>query len=108
MTTYAQLNIGRNIGDEPMDLGKWHEFIEDAATALVYAAYGDNTDTLKRTVEVHTGLGRYIGDDGHIVVEDSAHVSLFCPEKFDLEYLEHRARKLESRYSQDMVAVIHN
>lgn len=103
-TTYAQINIGRNVGDVPMDSATWAEFIREARVALAesvdwtdttvsYWAYGDT--------QVHLGTGEWDG-----VAEDSAHVSLYTERGMHVGNIERWARDMAATYGQDSIAII--
>ena len=103
--TYAQLNIGRNIGGAPMSDKRWQEFISRAKVALNIAARGVVTDlvALVGNCEVHLGTGEWQG-----VAEESAHISLYNADGFYVQLLEVMAGKLADKFGQDLVAVVTN
>lgn len=107
-TTYAQSNIGRNIENTPMSLDEWHRFISDTADAPATAARThpdrDRAD-LTSNVEVHTGVGTWVGVDG-AVTEESAKVALYAPEGIDLDNLMIRTESLAAMWRQDSIAVV--
>lgn len=105
--TYAQLNIGRNVGTVPMDDTQWGRFIEHAKAALAYGAGEDRRwfpaerDARIAQAQVHYGTGEWAG-----VAEDSAHVSLFAEDGIDVAKLQAMASDLASMFEQDAIAVI--
>lgn len=110
-TTYAQLNIGRNVGNTPMGAKRWDTFVNAAALRLALAAthsYGDPATgspdqaiELADSAEVHWGTGTW-----HGVAEESARISLYHEGGIDIKYLEHMACALATVYKQDAIAVI--
>lgn len=101
---YAQINIGRNVGTEPMDAVTWAEFIEEARVALAEAA--DPADSAApcwhyEATQVHRGTGEWGG-----VREDSAHVSLFVEGGVHVGYLRRWARDAAATYGQDAIAIV--
>ena len=103
--TYAQLNIGRNIGGKPMSDKRWQDFILRASSALSIAARGGDNDlvALVDNCEVHLGTGEWQG-----VAEESAHISLYNADGFYALLLEIMAGKLADMFDQDLVAVVTN
>lgn len=103
-TTYAQLNIGRNVGTEPMSPWMWEWFADGAANALMgatHVAAGGRTTVGRDDVQIHHGRGVWDG-----VAEDSAHVSLFWADGLDVDYIRTTAASLAQMFGQDAVAVI--
>lgn len=104
---YVQVNIGRNYNtsnreslDQPpltFSDAKWSEFVNTIRTAIDFAARG----TYSPTIEVHYGKGSWSGG-----VEESAHVSSFNPDGFDLEALRFMIEDARFTYSQDAIALI--
>lgn len=107
MIQYAQLNIGRNMGAEPMDSTLWLAFIQQASHALAHAAGEHRMADAERwqarikEVQVHSGTGDWDG-----VPEDSAHVSLFAPDGIDVDKLRELAAILAAHYGQEAIALI--
>lgn len=116
--TYAQFNIGRNVGTTPMSLERWSAFISDACHALSMSALRADGQTLmdiEPRVEIHKGKGTWIDTNGNEIMEDSAHISLYWSDGplpwqtgFDLGKIRYYAAQLASDYDQDLVAVITN
>ena len=103
-TQYAQLNIGRNVGDVPMDAATWAEFIREARVALAESVV--DTDGMRSTwlydnTQAHYGRGEWGG-----VAEDSAHVSLFAEQGMHVGNLKRWARDMAATYGQDAIALI--
>lgn len=103
-TTYAQLNIGRNIGTDPMSDAQWQGFINDCILALSVAADTTNTDvtySVAGDVQVHYGKGDWIG-----MVEESAHLSLFWDKGIDVDNLTSMLPRIAANHEQDAIAVV--
>ncbi len=108
--SYLQVNVGRNVNDEPMDDQDWTEFTESIALKLATTVVGNNRVTrdhyteILSQVEYHTGMGTWDG-----VTEESCHISLFSPAEIDPGYLRELRIYLENTkryYSQDAIALI--
>lgn len=97
---YVQVNIGRNVEESPMSAERWDEFINHAIMVVTDAANGDKLKANK-AIEVHRGNGNWDG-----VPEDSAHISLFWADGFDLVGLRAYLRILKQLYVQDNIALI--
>lgn len=92
---YVQVNIGRNVGDEPMPNNLWIQFQQDVAEAIAYATVIGGM----QAVQVHTGKGEWNG-----VEEESAHLSTFAD--VDLFKLRTELARLKRAYKQDAIALI--
>lgn len=105
--TYAQLNIGRNVGTEPMTDWLWEWFVDGAANLLVEAVKirsfaSEARPTVKRSdVQVHRGQGEWDG-----VTEDSAHVSLYWQHGIDTDLLTGALPSLAHMFGQDAIALV--
>ena len=102
--TYAQLNIGRNVGNMPMDSATWAEFIREARVALAESVVFDDgapSEWLYDSTQAHMGMGEWGG-----VTEDSAHVSLYTERGMYVGNLERLARDMAATYGQDSIALI--
>jgi len=106
-TQYAQLNIGRGVGNDGVTMAAdvWERFVGACVDALAYAArdpYAGITRTeMAGRVEVHHGSGVWQG-----VREDSAHVSLFSEHGIDTGKLRDSVAELAYDYGQDAIALI--
>lgn len=101
---YAQLNIGRNVNNEPMPDWVWEWFQDGAANVLIEAtrrAAGGMSGATRDDVQVHTGRGKWDG-----VPEDSAHVSLFWEAGIDADHIRQMASVVARMFGQDAVAII--
>lgn len=104
-TQYAQLNIGRNVGTEPMAADVWERFAGACADALAYAARdlmaGVTRTAMRADVQTHYGTGVWEG-----VREDSAHVSLFSVHGIDVATLRESVAELAHDYGQGAIALV--
>lgn len=91
---YIQVNIGRNIDNEPMEVIKWGGFINDVKDAIYHSSESAGS------IEVHHGTGVW---DGH--EEDSVHVSLLAY-RLDTDLLENLLASLAQEYGQESIALI--
>lgn len=100
---YVQINIGRNVNDEPMPDDVWEGFINHVVTELVYSANGvhDRFISVVNSVEIHRGRGVWDG-----VPEDSAHISLYWGEGFNVYYLRKQLADVRDLYQQKSIALI--
>lgn len=104
VTQYAQLNIGRNVKDEPMVDWLWEWFQDGAANVLLEAtrkAAGGMSGATRADIQVHHGRGEWDG-----VPEDSAHISLFWEDGMDADHIRHLAGVVARMFGQDAIAVI--
>lgn len=92
---YVQVNIGRNIGGEPMDAGLWDRFIGAVSRALM-----TNTDGPNRVLETHKGSGTWDGE------EESAHLSIIGADAVYMRSLKDALKDIRVLYMQDHVALI--
>ena len=102
--TYAQLNIGRNVGNVPMDDKRWEWFVSAAQSVLMGAQHRipcGHGDALRTEVHLHLGAGVWGG-----VAEESAHVSLYWETGMDADYITEQAGVMARMFDQDAVAVI--
>ena len=103
-TQYAQLNIGRNVGTEPMLDWVWEWFTDGAANVLLEATRrvaGCMSGATRADVQVHFGRGEWDG-----VAEDSAHVSLFWADGMDVSHIREASALLARMFQQDAIAVV--
>lgn len=106
-TQYAQLNIGRGVGNDGVTMAAdvWERFVGACGDALAYAARdlaaGVTRTEMAGRVEVHHGSGVWQG-----VREDSAHVSLFNEHGISIAALRESVADLAHDYGQDAVALI--
>lgn len=102
--TYARLNIGRNVGFEPMDDKQWEWFISTAQSVLMGAQHRvpvTNGNAQRDHVQVHRGTGYWGG-----LPEESAHVSLYWDRGMDADYITEQAGVMARMFDQDAIAVI--
>ena len=102
--TYAQLNIGRNVGSVPMDDKQWEWFIGTAQSVLMGAQHRvpvTNGNAQRDDVQVHRGAGVWGG-----VAEESAHVSLYWETGMDADYITEQASVMARMFEQDAIAVV--
>ena len=105
ISTYAQLNIGRNVGDVPMSDANWSWFKDSVADALassVRMLHDVPRIEVRARIETHSGLGQW----GEIDPEESAHISIYWPGGLDVDYINDQARTLAAMFDQDAIAVI--
>lgn len=95
MAQYIQVNMGRNVDDEPMDADTWAAFRAAVAIAITNACQDD----ILPDIEAHAGAGTW-GD----VPEESLHLSAFGA--FDVRALRGQLRVIRARYGQDAIALI--
>ena len=104
VVTYAQLNIGRNVGNVPMDDKRWEWFISTAQSVLMGAQHRvpvTSGNAQRDDVQVHRGAGVWGG-----VAEESAHVSLYWETGMDADYITEQAGVMARMFDQDAIAVI--
>lgn len=104
VTTYAQLNIGRNVKNEPMSDWMWEWFQDGTVNVLIgatHVAAAGRSGVKREDVQVHTGRGEWDG-----VPEDSAHISLFWEDGMDVEHIRYQAGVVARTFGQDAIAVI--
>lgn len=104
VVTYAQLNIGRNVGSVPMDDKQWDWFISTAQSVLMGAQHRipvNHGNAQRDDVQVHRGARVWGG-----VAEESAHVSLYWETGMDADYITEQAGVMARMFDQDAVAVI--
>ena len=98
---YIQVNIGRNIGTEPMDDKSWSTFKGRVAYAIYNSANCWEAFVIRTNVELHDGMGRYNG-----ITEDSSHISSYWEDGFDLDQLREELRTVRDIYGQDSIALL--
>ena len=105
VTTYAQLNIGRNVGNTPMPQDRWEWFVNTAQSVLMGAQHrvagSPSGESQRADTQVHYGAGIWGG-----VAEESAHISLFWEQGMDADYIREQAAVVARMFEQDAVAVI--
>lgn len=105
LTTYAQLNIGRNVGNTPMDDSRWEWFVSTAQSILMGAQHrvggSPAGESQRKDTQVHYGAGIWGG-----VAEESAHISLFWEQGMDVDYIREQAGVIARMFEQDAIAVI--
>jgi|GEM_PF-2453751 len=98
----VQVNIGRNVGDEPMPERRWRRLV-GLVHGLVGALTGDGT----HVDEPHYGSGEWVDDAGVTVREDSAYVFAFGDSaEWDLEGLADALAILADEFGQDAIALV--
>ena len=108
------MRIGRNVGTVPMDDERWESFIGQARAVLDGVAAGldrGRVEPFTQWTEVHIGQGTWTADDGSVVVEQSAVVSLFTSSSLldrlgTDRMLVDAAAELAAEFEQDAVAVV--
>lgn len=104
-TTYAQLNVGRNVGSVPMDDSRWKWLVSTAQSVLMGAQHlvGNSPmgNAQRGDTQVHYGAGCWGG-----VAEESAHISLFWEQGMRVEYIREQAAVVARMFEQDAIAVI--
>lgn len=98
--SYLQVNIGRNVGNEPMNDDDWEQFQQDVATAIRRSIKSDSRVNESLPFEFHEGQGNWMG------AEESCHISLFDERGFDLGGLRADLVHIKLHYRQDAVALI--
>lgn len=98
---YIQVNIGRNIGNTPMPVEKWQELQGRVMFVISVAAFNWEDFDLEASIETHLGTGSYNG-----ITEESAHISSYWEEGFDIEYLKKDLAKIRDWFEQDTIALI--
>lgn len=105
ITQYAQLNIGRNVGDIPMAQDRWEWFVNTAQSILMGAQHrvggSPAGESHRKDTQVHYGAGIWGG-----VAEESAHVSLFWEHGMDADHIREQAAIVARMFEQDAIAVI--
>ena len=98
---YIQVNIGRNIGNVPMQPNPWESFIAAVQDALVNHRGSLDLSNLD-DLEMHSGEGTW--EDG--TIEESLHISgLFRP-NYDLDGLRETLKAVRQAYGQEAVALL--
>ena len=90
---YVQVNIGRNVDNEPMSSGLWNDFV--TAVSDVIAECSDI-----KSIETHFGVGYWDGG-----MEDSCHVSALAT-FVDVDTLREQVGYVVAEFGQDAVALI--
>ena len=90
---YVQVNIGRNVGDEPMSSELWNDFVTAASNVIA-----DCSDI--KSIETHFGVGYWEGG-----MEDSCHVSALAS-FVDVDTLREQLGYVAAEFGQDAVALI--
>ena len=105
VTTYAQLNIGRNVGNTPMAQDRWEWFVNMAQFILIGAQHriggSPAGDSQWADTQVHYGTGIWNG-----ATEESAHISLFWEQGMDVDYIREQAGAVARMFEQEAIAVI--
>lgn len=99
-TQYVQVNVGRNVGTDPMPEQVWHAFLWDVTSDLTASVRG----TFDNPFQLHEGTGAWIDADGQRIEEDSAHVSIIAD--IDAYALRLALAATAKRYGQDAIALI--
>jgi hypothetical protein len=113
--TIIEFRIGRNIGTVPMEQDRWDRCVREAVSILEGVAAGVAVrrvvEPLVCWTEVHRGAGTWRADDGSVVREESAVVSLYV--EADLlelagvrEVLVDFAAELAGEFGQEAVALV--
>lgn len=106
---YVQVNIGRNVGTEPMSAQRWQDFQQDVISSLngfqLYLDY----KAPAITYEIHSATGTWDG-----IEEESAHISTLVdtsksegrPLANAFTHLNKDLRDIAARYDQEAIALI--
>ena len=98
---YVQVNVGRNVGGEPMTDELWDRFHADVTLALLNAYRGSGVPN----VSVHTGEGFWNDETtGELMSEESAYISTFAD--IDAYALRVDLARIRDEYGQDAIALI--
>lgn len=111
---YVQINIGRGIDGEPMNMVMWEQFISDVADSLraagknhlVRDVFGatmwlQSTVVADMPIEVHKGGGYWAGES-----EESAHISTYWESGFRFDILKSDLLDLGGKYGQNTIALV--
>ncbi len=108
---YIQVNIGRNVGDKPLEIVAWENFQNSCRAALYQSANGNfwsesptgrkNREVFFDAVEYHHGSGTW--ENG---VEESCHISVFWEYGFDLDNLLELLKDVKDYFEQEAIALI--
>lgn len=90
---YVQVNIGRNIRNEPMPLYLWNDFVSAISNAIA-----DCSDI--KSIETHYGHGYWDGG-----MEESCHVSALAT-FVDVPTLREQLGYVAAEFGQDAVALV--
>jgi hypothetical protein len=105
--TITELRFGRNIKGVPMDGATWRKFQKFARRDL--ETVGQHSGDAS-WVEVHTGTGTWVNEDGVRESEESAVATLYVKNGAltagDIELLKRSAATLALAFRQDAVAVV--
>lgn len=98
---YIQVNIGRNINDEPMSDYSWDRFRLAVAQAIALAVdTNEHVPENSRGSEMHKGIGYWAGD------EESCHISRYDERGFNIPQLRNDLYCLKNEFHQDAIALI--
>ncbi len=103
--TYIQVNIGRNVGNEPMSEENWDWFqssVKDTIASAIRVLNDVPRAEILSQIETHLGLGNW----GEIDPEESAHISIFSELSIDLDYLRENLGLHRRMFDQDAIALI--
>jgi hypothetical protein len=96
--THIIVNIGRNVGDTPLEESNWNSFVN----SVIYAI--ENTTAMKDGMPPRAMVFRGTGSwDG--IWEDTASVQLWDVAEVDGNDLTRRLRLLADTYGQDAIAL---
>lgn len=90
---YVQVNIGRNVDNEPMSAELWNDFVTAVADAIA------DCSGIK-FIETHLGVGYW-----ESVMEDSCHVSALAT-FVNVDTLREQLGYVAAEFGQDAVALI--
>ncbi len=111
MSTYIQVNIGRNVGDVPMSDLRWLDFQNEVMHALLDLIADVENEPNFRTsrIEIHDGVGSWGGDRE----EESLHLSILLspitPAPMTnraMVSFKHRLQEIAAEYGQEAIALI--
>lgn len=99
---YAQLNIGRNVGTDPMRASQWAWFISSAQNALVEGTRkASDAWAMANDTQVMLGRGEWQGTG-----EDAAYVSLYWEDGIDVDHVREQVATLCRMFDQDAIALV--
>lgn len=98
---YVQVNIGRNVNNDPMPAKEWDKFQDAVVSAILSAHRGPGIPN----VSIHTGEGFWNDEStGELMSEESAYISTFAD--IDLFALRLDLARVREAYGQDAIALI--
>lgn len=97
---YVQVNVGRNVGGIPMGIELWHAYIWDAVNDIINISRNGIPYPFERL----EGTVARFDEDGQLISEDSAHISVMVD--IDADALRQALKATAERYGQNTLTLI--